>query len=57
MASQPLKDLTEPKETSDAATKKYVDDLIADNVGVAHSLRRTVIIKLRTRLIWGSRSC
>ena len=33
MASQPLKDLTEPKETSDAATKKYVDDLIADNVG------------------------
>ena len=33
MASQPLKDLTEPKETSDAVTKKYVDDLIADNVG------------------------
>ena len=33
MASQPLRDLTEPKETSDAATKKYVDDLIADNVG------------------------
>ena len=27
MASQPLKDLTEPKETSDAATKKYVDDV------------------------------
>ena len=36
MASQPLKDLTEPKETSDAATKKYVDDLIADNVGVGN---------------------
>ena len=33
MASQPLRDLTEPKETSDAVTKKYVDDLIADNVG------------------------
>ena len=33
MASQPLRDLTEPKETSDAATKKYVDDLIANNVG------------------------
>ena len=64
MASQPLKDLTEPEETSDAATKKYVDDLIADNVGVGnmngggtHSLRRTVIIKLHTRLIWRSRSC
>ena len=36
MASQPLKDLTEPKETSDAATKKYVDDLIGDNVGVGN---------------------
>ena len=36
MASQPLKDLTEPKETSDAATKKYVDDLIADNVGAGN---------------------
>ena len=33
MASQPLRDSTEPKETSDAVTKKYVDDLIADNVG------------------------
>ena len=33
MASQSLRDLTEPKETSDAVTKKYVDDLIADNVG------------------------
>ena len=33
MASQPLTDLTEPKETSDAVTKKYVDDLTADNVG------------------------
>ena len=36
MASQPLRDLTEPKETSDAATKKYVDDLIADNVGLGN---------------------
>ena len=36
MASQPLRDLTEPKETSDAVTKKYVDDLIADNVGVGN---------------------
>ena len=36
VASQPLKDLTKPKETSDAATKKYVDDLIADNVGVGN---------------------
>ena len=34
MASQPVIDLTEPKETSDAVTKKYVNDLIADNVGV-----------------------
>ena len=33
MPSQPLNDLTEPEETSDAVTKKYVDDLIADNVG------------------------
>ena len=33
MASQPLSDLTEPKNTSDAVTKKYVDDPIADNVG------------------------
>ena len=36
MASQPLRDLTEPKKTSDAATKKYVDDLIADNVGLGN---------------------
>ena len=36
MASQPLRDLTEPKEMSDAVTKKYVDDLIADNVGVGN---------------------
>ena len=36
MASQPLNDLPEPKKTSDAATKKYVDDLIADNVGVGN---------------------
>ena len=35
MASQPLRDLTEPKETSDAP-KKYVDDLIAENVGVGN---------------------
>ena len=34
MASQPVSDLTEPNETSDAVTKKNVDDLIADNVGV-----------------------
>ena len=33
MASQPLSDLLEPKKMSDAVTKKYVDDLIADNVG------------------------
>ena len=33
MASQPLNDLPEPKKTSDAVTEKYVDDLIADNVG------------------------
>ena len=33
MASQPLRDLTKPKETSDAITKKYVDDLIEDNMG------------------------
>ena len=36
MASQPLRDLTEPKETSDAVTKKYVDNLMADNVGVGN---------------------
>ena len=36
MASQPPRDLTEPKETSDAVTKKYVDDLIADIVGVGN---------------------
>ena len=33
MAQQPLRDLTKPKKTSDAVTKKYVDDLIVDNVG------------------------
>ena len=33
MASQPLNDLPEPTETSGAVTKKYVDDLIADDVG------------------------
>ena len=36
MASQPLNDLPEPQKTSDAVTKKYVDDLIADNVGVGN---------------------
>ena len=36
MASQPLRNLTEPKEMSDAVTKKYVNDLIADNVGVGN---------------------
>ena len=34
MASKLLNDLPEPKKMSDAVTKKYVDDLIADNVGV-----------------------
>ena len=32
MVSQPLNDLPEPKQTSNAVTKKYVDDLIVDNV-------------------------
>ena len=36
MASQPLNDLPGPKERSDAVTKKCVDDLIADNVGVGN---------------------
>ena len=36
MASQPLRDVTELKETNDAVTKKYVDDLIADNVGLGN---------------------
>ena len=36
MASQPLNNLPEPKEVSDAVTKKYVDNLIADNVGVGN---------------------
>ena len=36
MASQSLIDLPEPKKTSCAANKKYVDDLIADNVGVGN---------------------
>ena len=36
MSSQPLHDLPEPKEVSDAVTKKYVDDLKADNVGVGN---------------------
>ena len=36
MASQPLNDLPKPKKTSDAITKKYVDDLITDNVGVGN---------------------
>ena len=36
MASQSLNDFPEPKEKSDAVTKKYVDDLIADNVGAGN---------------------
>ena len=36
LASQPLNDLPELKEKSDAVTKKYMDDLIADNVGVGN---------------------
>ena len=36
MASQAVIDLPEPKKTSDAASKKYVDDLMADNVGVGN---------------------
>ena len=36
MASQPPIDLPEPKKMSDAAYNKYVDDLIADNVGVGN---------------------
>ena len=36
MASQPLNDLPKPKKVSDAVTKKYVDDLIADNVGAGN---------------------
>ena len=36
MASQPLNDLPEPKEVSDAVTKKYIDDLKADNVGAGN---------------------
>ena len=44
MASQPLNDLALPKKTSDAVTKKYVDDMIAGNVGVGN-MRKTVIIK------------
>ena len=37
MASQPLNDLPEPKEVNDAVTKKYVDDLIANNVGAGNT--------------------
>ena len=33
---KPLNNLPEPKKTSDAVSKKYVDDLIADNVGVGN---------------------
>ena len=36
ITSQPLNDLPKPKKTSDAVTKKYVDDLIADNMGVGN---------------------
>ena len=36
MVSQPVIDLPEPKKTSDAVPKKYVNDLIADNVGVGN---------------------
>ena len=36
MASQPLNYFPEPKKTSDTITKKYVDSLIADNVGVGN---------------------
>ena len=36
MDSQLLKDLPEPKKTSDIANKKYVENLIADNVGVGN---------------------
>ena len=64
MASQPLNDLPEPKKTSDAVTRKYVDDLIADNVGVGNIdsggspfFKEMIIIRLRTLLIWRLRSC
>ena len=33
MMDKKLSGLSFPKKTSDATTKKYVDDLIADNVG------------------------
>ena len=33
MASQPVNDLSKPKKVSYAVTKKYVDDLMADEVG------------------------
>ena len=33
LASQSLNALAEPKGTNDAVTKRYVDDLMADNVG------------------------
>ena len=52
MASQPLIDSPEPKKTSDAVTKEYMDDLIADKVGDINggggspSFKKTVIIKL-----------
>ena len=36
MATQSLNDLPEPKKVSDAVTKTYVDDLIADNVGAGY---------------------
>ena len=36
MASQPMNDLPKPKKVSDAVTKKYVDDLKADNVGAGN---------------------
>ena len=36
LASKPLNDLLEPKKTSDTVSKRYVDDLNSDNVGVGN---------------------
>ena len=53
MKGNTLYNFADPVNPQDVATKEYADKV----GGVAHSSRRTVIIKLRTRLIWRSRSC
>ena len=53
MRGNTLYNVSNPVNQQDVATKEYADQV----GGVAHSSRRTIIIKLHTRLIWRTISC